>query len=96
MEKVGGALTRDRTGDSGSGLLITDLGIFTGESSVMKLTSPMWICMTSSLGGGTITCRGGGTIACRGDGTGVELRLEDVAVTEGVHTGAAAVLSDLK
>ena len=52
--------------------------------------------MTSSLGGGTITCCGGGTIACRGGGTGVELRLEDVAVTEGAHTGAAAVVSDLK
>ena len=41
--KVGGALTGDVMGDSGSGLFTTDLGSFTGESLVIKLTSPTWI-----------------------------------------------------
>ena len=88
LDEDEGALTGDCTGESGRGLFTTDLGILIGESSVMKLTSPIWSSMTSSLGGGTITCRGGGT--------GVELRLEGAAVTEGVHTGAVAVLSVLK
>ena len=38
--KVGGARTGDVIGESGGGLFTTDLGNFTGESSVMKLTSP--------------------------------------------------------